>query len=79
MGPEADDWRNWSPEKMETETNYLMKLNKSDLLSSEHWFSFGCDVHDRIRDIALHRYICFMMVIQGVIVVFVAYYWPYLK
>jgi len=79
LGPEADDWRNWSPEKMETETNYLMKLNKSDLLSQEHWVSFGCDVHDRIKDIALHRFITFMCVIQAAIVIFAAYYWPFLK
>jgi len=79
LGPEADNWRNWSPEKMETETNYLLKLNKSDLNSPQNWMSFGYDVHDRIKDIAMHRYISFMCFLQIVGVVFIAYYWPYLK
>jgi len=76
MGPEADNWRNWSPEKMEAETNYLLRLNKSDLDSAEHWVSFGYDYHDREADVATHRTLAFVTVFQLIAITFYANYVP---
>jgi len=76
LGPEADDWRNWSPEKMEYESNYLLRLNKTDLDSEENWLSFGHDYHDRIADVAYHRFLVFITVLQIIFVTFVVYYTP---
>lgn len=79
LGPEADNWRNWSPEKMESETNYLLRLNKSDLDSAEHWVSFGHDFHDRESDVAHHRLFAFLTVSQLMFFVFAAHYYPDLR
>jgi len=76
LGPEADNWRNWSAEKMESETNYLLRLNKSDLDSAEHWVSFGHDYHDRIADLAVHRLLSFMTVLQIALLLFICNYKP---
>jgi len=79
LGPEADNWRNWSPEKMEAETNYLLRLNKSDLDSAEHWVSFGHDYHDREADVATHRTMAFMTVFQIICLTFICNYVPDFK
>jgi len=79
LGPEADNWRNWSPEKMEAETNYLLRLNKSDLDSAEHWVSFGHNYHDRDADVATHRTMAFMTVFQIIAGMFIINYWPDFK
>jgi len=76
LGPEADNWRNWSPEKMESETNYLLRLNKSDLDSAEHWVSFGYDYHDRVADISQNRILAFITVFQIVAAMFLWTYYP---
>jgi len=79
LGPEADNWRNWSPEKMEEETNYLLRLNKSDLDSAEHWVSFGHNYHDRTEDVALHRLYGFWTVFPIIFLIFYANYIPDFK
>jgi len=79
LGPEADNWRNWSPEKMEQETNYLLRLNKSDLDSQEHWVSFGYNYHDRIDDVGQHRLYGFLCIFQLILIVFMANYYPDFK
>jgi len=79
LGPEADNWRNWSPEKMEAETNYLLRLNKSDLDSAENWLSFGHDYHDRHKDVAINRLMAWITVFQLMLVMFVVNYLPDFK
>ena len=61
---------------MESETNYLLRLNKSDLDSAEHWVSFGHDYHDRIKDVAHHRLYAFVTIFQLMGFVFLANYYP---
>jgi len=74
LGPEADNWRNWSAEKMEEETNYLLRLNKSDLDSAENWVSLGYDFHNRQEDAAMHRLMGFLTVFQ---LMALCFYWNY--
>jgi len=74
LGPEADNWRNWSAEKMEEETNYLLRLNKSDLDSAENWVSLGYDYHNRQDDAAMHRLMGFLTVFQ---LMALCFYWNY--
>ena len=59
---------------MEEETNYLLRLNKSDLDSAENWVSLGYDYHNRQDDAAMHRLLGFLTVFQLVALTFI---WNY--
>jgi len=76
LGPDADNWRNWSPEKMETEAHYLMRREKVDLDSAENWVSSGFDYHDRLRDIAMMRQYAFWIVFNPILFMFSLCYSP---
>jgi len=76
LGPDADNWRNWSPEKMEMEANYLMRREKVDLDSPENWVSSGFDYHDRLKDIAQMRQYAFWIVFNPILFMFGLNYWP---
>jgi len=76
LGPDADNWKNWSPEKMNQESNYLLRLNKTDLDSEQNWISLGNDYYDRHTDIAVHRILCFLFMFQIISIVFIVCYTP---